>query len=172
MKTNMILTCMISLFLLSACSNSSNKPNVEAEQLKVDNHSNYLTMKINGKEWSADHDVFGAFHPKGYDKAIIISGSSGKKDKTEKAFNINIFQTDGPGQYSFAQGNAALSVAQMGNWTEQDYTCGSMMGFDMKVKVVKATTGPDILEATFSGTLSCPSGPALVITDGKFYYHE
>lgn len=43
-----------------------------------------------------------------------------------------------------------------------------MMGFDMKVKVVKATTGPDILEATFSGTLSCPSGPALVITDGNF----
>ena len=101
-------------------------------------------MKINGQEWSADHDVFGAFHPKGYDKVIIIAGASGKKDKTEKTFNINIYQTDGPGQFSFTQGNKALST--------------------------KATSSEG--EATFSGTLTCASGQAMVITDGKFYYHE
>jgi hypothetical protein len=171
MKFQIMLTYIISLFLFLSCGNK-NKQTIDSTI--VGNTSkigkNYLSMKINGKEWSADHDIFGAFHPKGYDKVIIIAGASGKMDKTEKTFNINIYQTDGPGQFSFEQGNKALSVAQMGNWSGQDYLCGSMMGFDMKVHVTKATDSE--VEATFSGTLTCPSGSPLVITDGKFYYHE
>ncbi len=162
---------LISILLLTfvSCINSQ-KSSDNNQPPKPSFSGNFLTMKINGKEWSADHGIFGAFHPKGYDKVIIIAGYSGKKDKTEKTFNINIYQTDGPGLFSFTQGNKALSVAQMGNWSEQDYLCGSMMGFDMKVHVTKATNSE--VEATFSGTLTCPSGPTLVITDGKFYYHE
>ena len=163
---------LISILLLTfvSCSNSQKSSDNNQTSNPSSIEKNFLTMKINGQEWSADHDVFGAFHPKGYDKVIIIAGASGKMDKTEKTFNINIYQTDGPGQFSFTQGNKALSVAQMGNWSEQDYLCGSMMGFDMKVRVTKATSSE--VEATFSGTLTCASGQAMVITDGKFYYHE
>ncbi|MBK8056013.1 MAG: hypothetical protein IPK35_22780 [Saprospiraceae bacterium] len=162
----------ISILLLTfvSCSNSQKSSDNNQASKPSSIGKNFLTMKINGQVWSADHDVFGAFHPKGYDKVIIIAGATGKKDKTEKTFNINIYQTDGPGQFSFAQGNKALSVAQIGNWSEQDYICGSMMGFDMKVSVTKANNSE--VEATFSGTLTCSSGQTMVITDGKFYYHE
>jgi hypothetical protein len=173
MKSQIMLTFVMSIFLLLSCGQKDKQTiGSHSDSISSINQKNHLTMKINGKEWSADHDVFGAFHPKGYDKVIIIAGASGKKDKSEKAFNINIYQTSGPGQFSFANGNAALSVAQMGNWTEQEYLCGSMMGFDMKVHVTKASSYPHEVEATFSGTMSCPSGAKLTITEGKFYYHE
>jgi hypothetical protein len=171
MKFKIMLTYIISLFLFLSC---GNKDRQTIDSTIVDNTSkiekNYLSMKINGKEWSADHDIFGAFHPEGYDNVIIIAGASGKKDKTEKTLNINIYQTEAEGQYSFANSNKALSVAQIGNWSEKDYICGSMMGFDMEVHVTKASNSE--VEATFSGKLTCPSGTVLVITDGKFYYHE
>lgn len=134
--------------------------------------TNFLSMKINGQLWEADHDVVGAFHPKGYDQLIIIGGSSGKKDKSEKSFTVNMYKTTGPGKYAFKQGNPALSVAQMGNWSEEEYLCGSMMGFDVSFDVTKASQNPTVVEATFSGTLTCPSGKELIITEGKFYYED
>ena len=168
-----MLTYVISIFLFLSCGNKEKKA-IDSASLNNESikKSNFLSMKINGQEWVADHDVFGAFHPKGYDKVIIIAGASGKKDKNEKTFNINIYKTNGPGSFSFAEGNTALSVAQIGNWTEDEYLCGSMMGFDMKVHVTKASNNPHEVEATFSGTVSCPSGAKLTITEGKFYYHE
>ncbi len=172
MKNQIMYVFYISLLWMTACSNPAKQTTADVNQQSAVEAGNYLTMKINGKEWSADHDIFGAFHPEGYNKAIIIAGASGKKDKSEKAFNINIYNTNGIGNYAFASGNADLSVAQMGNWTDQDYICGSMMGFDVNVKITKVSKSPAVVEATFSGTLTCPSGPALVITDGKFSYHE
>jgi hypothetical protein len=133
---------------------------------------NYLSMKINDVEWVADHDVFGAFHPKGYNNAIIIAGAKGPKDANEQAFNLNIYNTEGPGTFNFQHGNTDLSVAQMGNWNPENFICGSMMGHDMQVKVTTASTKPDVIEATFEGVLTCNTGEVLKVTDGKFYYHE
>ncbi|MBK8558209.1 MAG: hypothetical protein IPL65_21860 [Lewinellaceae bacterium] len=133
---------------------------------------NRLSMKINGVEWAADHDIFGAFHPKGYNKAIIIAGSKGPKNKDEQAFNINIYNTDGPGTFNFKNGNPELSVAQMANWSPETFLCGSMMDHHMRVKVTSATTKPDVIEATFEGELTCNTGEVFKVTDGKFYYHE
>ncbi|MBK9736222.1 MAG: hypothetical protein IPO92_15185 [Saprospiraceae bacterium] len=50
-----------------------------AKTTESGNSSNYLTMKINGKDWTADLDILAAFHPKGYNKLIMIAGSLGKK---------------------------------------------------------------------------------------------
>ena len=33
---------------------------------------NHLSMKIDGVLWQADSEIFGAFHPKGYDRAIAL----------------------------------------------------------------------------------------------------
>ncbi|MCU0346718.1 MAG: hypothetical protein MUC59_07230 [Saprospiraceae bacterium] len=47
-----------------------------------------------------------------------------------------------------------------------------MMGHNMKVKVITASTKPDVIEATFEGELTCNTGEVMKVTDGKFYYHE
>ncbi len=161
--------------LILACSskNESNTVGTSSVQAAASTgKENYLSMKINGVEWKADHDVFGAFHPKGYNKVIIIAGGKGPKDATEQAFNINIYNTDGPGDFNFKAGNPDLSVAQMAIWNAENFICGSMMGHDMRVKVTTASTKPDVVEATFEGELTCNTGEVLKITDGKFYYHE
>jgi hypothetical protein len=163
---------VLMLTTLLACSNQQKKEGTATSSVPDNATSNFLSMKINGQLWEADHDVIGAFHPKGYDQLIIIGGSSGKKDKSEKSFTVNIYKTNGPGKYNFVQGNPALSVAQMGNWSEEEYLCGSMMGFDVSFDVTKASKNPTIVEATFSGKLTCPSGKELLITEGKFYYEE
>jgi hypothetical protein len=163
---------VLMLTTLLACSNQQKKEGTATSSVPDNATSNFLSMKINGQLWEADHDVIGAFHPKGYDQLIIIGGSSGKKDKSENSFTVNIYKTNGPGKYNFVQGNPALSVAQMGNWSEEEYLCGSMMGFDVSFDVTKASKNPTIVEATFSGKLTCPSGKELLITEGKFYYEE
>lgn len=158
-----------------ACGNKVQQPDKAANSAIVNHKTaaeNYLTMKINGVEWVADHDIFGAFHPKGYNKVIMIAGSKGPKNKDEQAFNINIYNTDGPGTFSFQDGNPDLSVAQMGNWSTETFLCGSMMGHNMRVKVTTASTKPDVIEATFEGELTCNTGEVFKVTDGKFYYHE
>lgn len=161
--------------LIGACS-SKNEPSatgeITAQASTASTKENYLRLKINGVEWVADHDVFGAFHPKGYNKAIIIAGSKGPKNKDEQTFNINIYNTDGPGTFNFQHGNTDLSVAQMGNWNPETFICGSMMGHNMRVKVITASTKPDVIEATFEGELTCNTGEVLKVTEGKFYYHE
>ncbi len=161
--------------LIVACS-SKNEPSATgettAQATTASAKENHLSLKINGVEWVADHDVFGAFHPKGYNKAIIIAGSKGPKNKDEQAFNLNIYNTDGPGTFNFQHGNPDLSVAQMGNWNADNFICGSMMGHNMRVKVITASTKPDMIEATFEGELTCNTGEVLKVTEGKFYYHE
>lgn len=167
-------SAIVALFIVS-CSNN-NEPSATTETTAnasvASTKENYLRLKINGVEWVADHDVFGAFHPKGYNKAIIIAGAKGPKDATEQTFNLNIFNTDAPGTFNFKHGNPDLSAAQMGNLTADNFLCGSMMGHDMRVKVTTASTKPDVIEATFEGELTCNTGEVLKVTEGKFYYHE
>lgn len=163
------------MLLLFACGNNKSQTGTFASANTATAKSadkNYLTMKINGVEWTADHDVFGAFHPKGYNKVIIISGSKGPKDKTEQMFNINIYNTEGPGTFNFKNGNPELSVVQLANWNTENFICGSMMGFNIRVNVTTASTKPDEIKATFEGELTCNTNEVLKITEGKFYFHE
>ena len=170
-----LFSLIIAGLLLIACGNNSgpsgNVANVATEANKP-LAGNYLSMKINGVEWKADHNISGAFHPKGYNKLIMIAGSKGPKDKNEQPFNINIYNTAGPGIFQFQDGNPDLSVAQLANVSPENYIYGSMMGFTMKVNVTRASSAPDVVEATFEGELKGNAGDILKITEGKFYYHE
>ena len=175
MNNKLLLFASLLLLQILAC---GSKPQQEssadapATVTETSTAGNMLSMKINGVEWKADNEIFGAFHPKGYNKAIIISGSKGPKNKDEQPFNINLYNVDGPGTYQIQAGNTDLNVAQLANLSPQNYLYGSMMGFNLKVVITKASTGPDVVEATFEGEMTGNAGDVLKITEGKFYYHE
>ncbi len=163
------------ILLLAACgSNTTTGDKKETAKLesKTSSIENHLSMKLNGTEWKADNEIFGAFHPEGYNKAIILSGSKGKKDKSEQAFTINLYNTNGPSVFAIQYKNADNSVIQIANLSEQNYLYGSMMGFNIKINITKASKNPTILEATFDGELTGNASDKLIITEGKFYYHE
>lgn len=168
---NAIFSLLFSaLFVLSCSSKSESGTSGGIKESGAG--QNHLSMKINGVYWVADHDVFGAFHPKGYNNAIIIAGSKGPKDSNEQAFNINLYNAGGAGTYHLVTGNPDLHVAQISNWSTENFLCGSSMGFDLRVLVTSASTQPDLVEATFEGKLICNTGEELQVTEGKFYYHE
>jgi hypothetical protein len=162
------------MLLLLSCNSSTTakteKSTIVKEEIK--HTSNSLSMKINGKEWKADAEIFGAFHPEGYNKAIIIAGSKGPKDKNEQAFNINLYNTNGPDVFTIKNGNTDNNVIQLANLSQQNYLYGSMMGFNVKINITKASKNPTIIEATFEGELTGNASDKLIITEGKFYYHE
>jgi hypothetical protein len=160
---------LITITLNSCVSNNSNTPTSASAK---ENTTNYLIMKINGKEWKADSEIFGAFHPPGYDNAIIIAGSKRPKDKNEQAFNINLYKTNGTGVFQLQNGNKDGNVIQLAGLTEQNFMYGSMMGFNVKLTITKASKNPTIVEARFEGELTGNASDKLIITDGKFYYHE
>ena len=166
----------VALSVLISCSNNSSAIKKENPEIASDKESvvttNYLTMKINGVEWKADNAIWGAFHPEGQNKAIMITGSKGPKNKDEQPFNINLYNTNGPGVFDIKDGNTDNNVVQLANMSEKNYMYGSMMGFSMKVTVTKASSNPTIIEATFEGELSGNASDKLKITEGKFYYHE
>lgn len=140
--------------------------------VKDNRHENSLRMVINGKVWEADHEITGFVFPKGYNKAILIGGTKGPKDKNEQAFNLNLFNCNGVGEYLIETGNKDLSVVQLGNLSETNYLYGSMMGFRMRVNISKASQSPVELEASFEGEMTGNAGDTLKVADGKFYYHE
>ena len=166
---------VLAVFFFASCgNNTTNGIEKETANKKTEKPAvgNYLSMKINGKEWKADNEIFGAFHPEGYNKAIMLSGSKGPKDKNEQAFNINLYNTNGPGVFTIHDKNADNSVIQIANLSEQNYLYGSMMGFNVKINITKASKTPTIIEATFEGELTGNANDKLIITDGKFYYHD
>ncbi|MCG2613784.1 hypothetical protein LZZ85_05810 [Terrimonas sp. NA20] len=172
MKNNAILSIVFLFCLETSCSNDSGEANPETAEVENSGSANYLTMKINGAPWVADQEIFGAFHPEGYDDAIMISGSKGASDKSQQAFNINLFKTAGPGSFSIQKGNPDNNVVQLGNLSPENYLYGSMMGFSMKVNVMKASANPVEIEAVFEGQLVGNAGDTLKITEGKFYYRD
>lgn len=170
---------LTTLAALAACGGSSPAPasapagqSAPAASAGSGGGPNVLTMKINGRDWTADGEVFGAFHPPGMNKAIVVSGTRGPKDKTEQAFNLNLYNADGPGTYAIATGNADQSVVQLGNLTPENFLYGSMMGFTLEVVVTTARSNPTVIEATFSGEMKGNAGDTLAITDGRFVYRE
>lgn len=152
--------------LITSCNSSTASSPVNSKEIT----GNYLSMKINGVVWEADSEIFGAFHPKGYDNVIMMGGSFGPKNKDEQPFNINLYNTPGPGDYHIKDGNKDYSVAQLANLSTDNYLYGSVLGFDIKVKLIKASANPTVIEATFEGTLNGNASDVLKITDGKFRY--
>ncbi len=169
MKQLRLLSVALITLLLISCSKSD-----EAKTVLPNSTSgkNYLTMKINGVEWKADNKIFGAFHPKGYDDAIIISGSKGPENKDEQIFSINLYKNPGIGTYDITDGAPNYNAAQFLNYSASNFQAGANTGFTMKVNITKASQTPSEVEATFEGTLNGIDGSVLTITEGKFYYHE
>ena len=175
MNNKLLLLASLLLLQILACGSKPQQENTTATPATITDPApagNRLSMKINGVEWKADNEIFGAFHPKGYNKAIILAGSKGPKNKDEQPFNINLYNVNGPGTYQIQTGNPDLNVAQLANLSPQNYLYGSMMGFNLKVVITKASTGPDEIEATFEGEMTGNAGDVLKITEGSFYYHE
>lgn len=165
---------ILGLLWIACGNNAGQSGNVANAATKANQPAaeNFLSMKINGVAWKADHSIFGAFHPKGHNRVVMISGSKGPKNKDEQPFNINIYNAGGPGTFQFQDGNPDYSVAQLANVSPENYIYGSMMGFTMQVNLTKASTNPDVVEATFEGELKGNAGDVLKITEGRFYYHE
>jgi len=134
--------------------------------------ANTLSLNIDGTPWTGDHDLFGAFHPAGYDRALLIGGSHGPKDRHEQVFTLNLYGIDGPGRYEIKTGNASASVVQIANLSSERYLAGSLLGFDFVVDVRTVSHTPTVIDASFSGTLTANDGSELKISDGQFSYRE
>lgn len=181
MKANAISTittfaATVALCILTSCDSrpaSGTGTGSPANDNREAKGNSQLSFKINGIEWKADSGIFGAFHPPGYNKAILIGGNKGSGKTQEQAFNINLYNTAGPGTYHIRSGNPDFSTAQMLDSRKPDTPMyGGQMDFDITVVVTKASNSPTIVEATFEGTLTANPGDVLAISGGKFAYHE
>lgn len=175
MSKSISMFCLAALtaLMLGGCSESPvPATNTSTPAVVASTASNHLSMYIDGIEWTADHGLFGAFHPPGYERALLIAGARGAKDRNEQTMNINLFGINGPGQYVIRNGDPAGSVAQMMNYSPERFISGSMMGYDLIVEVSVAQTNPAHLEATFSGSLTGNDDVIMQIRDGRFSYRE
>ena len=169
-----ILLIAISAFFMSCGNKNDNNDNNPPAS-----GTNYLTMKINGVEWKSDTKaVSGLFHPTGYNDATLISGKIGE-GAMQQIFSLNMYRTTGIGEYIFSDVTESgytidHKVVQFINLNPQDYLYGGLMGvYNMKVKVIKAIKNPQLLEATFEGTLTGGvRSDVITITEGKFHYQE
>jgi hypothetical protein len=134
--------------------------------------ANVLRMRIDGVEWVADHDLFGAVHPPGMDRALLIAGARGPKDASEQTFNLNLFGIDAPGTMRVKGNDIRGDVAQIGNLSPQRFLVGAGFGFDLQVEVIAMHAAPSAIEARFAGTLVANDGSTVRIEDGEFRYRE
>ena len=141
---------------------------------------NHLSFKIDGTYWESDADeIFGSYHLSEAigPKIINIAGAKGS-GATQQAFNINLFNTDKEGAYivNIPNGSTAgtnQNVAQLANLTASNYLCGgTLQGNQLTISITKVSKSPQIVEATFSGTMQCVEGNIISVTEGKFRYQE
>lgn len=136
---------------------------------------NQLRLTLDGALWQADREFFGAFHPPGIDRAVLMAASLGPKDKHEQAFNLNLFGVTGPGRYT-ASGNTislkgiSSSQIQLANLSEQRYLIGGPFGYTVEVELLQAGSGT--IEARFEGRMTASDGQELRVSDGYFLYRE
>lgn len=156
--------------LIAGCFNADADTGETIQNYTKDKNKNQLSFKMNGELWSADNDIFGAFHPAGYNKAVLIAGSKGPKDKNEQTFNINLYNINGPGTYEIKNGNADNCVAQLANLSSDKFLYGSMMGYDIKVTLLHCSSTN--VEARFEGWLIGNSSDTLKISEGYFNYKQ
>ena len=169
-KSLLILSLLFSLAVFSACK----KNEVSASG------KNHLSFKIDGTYWESEkEEVFGSYHLSESigPKLINIAGAKGS-GATQQTFNINLFNTDVAGLYSVnipigATAGKNENVAQFSNLTSTNYLCGgTLQASQFTINITKVSKDPQIIEATFSGTMQCVEGNIVSITEGKFSYHE
>jgi hypothetical protein len=141
---------------------------------------NHLSFKIDGTYWESDADeIFGSYHLSEAigPKIINIAGAKGS-GAAQQAFNINLFNTDKEGAYTVNIPNGSTAgtnqnVAQLANLTASNYLCGgTLQGNQLTISITKVSKSPQIVEATFSGTMQCVEGNIISVTEGKFRYQE
>ena len=141
---------------------------------------NHLSFKIDGTYWESDADgIFGSYHLSEAigPKIINIAGAKGT-GAAQQAFNINLFNTDKEGAYTVNIPNGSTAgtnqnVAQLANLTASNYLCGgTLQGNQLTISITKVSKSPQIVEATFSGTMQCVEGNIISVTEGKFRYQE
>lgn len=141
---------------------------------------NHLSFKIDGTYWESDADeIFGSYHLSEAigPKIINIAGAKGS-GATQQAFNINLFNTDKEGAYTVNIPNGSTAgtnqnAAQLANLTASNYLCGgTLQGNQLTISITKVSKSPQIVEATFSGTMQCVEGNIISVTEGKFRYQE
>lgn len=179
MKSNALRFFIIIFWTLLACSQNQKSAEIIHHEVNHESGKNFLIMKIDGQTWSADRDVFGSYH---FNESlgpglINIAGVKGDPPH-DQPFNINLYNTTGTGEYLVnvedgAQATLYANVCQLAQLTPTNYLCGgALQKSRLKVAITKVSKNPQIVEATFSGTMTCVEGNTLTITEGKFYYHE
>lgn len=161
------------LVILTSCSSCS-------KDAKASTGKNHLSFKIDGVYWESDvSEVFGSYHFSDAlgPKLINIAGAKGS-GATQQAFNINLYNTVAEGSYTVNVPNGSTAsinqnVAQFANLTASNYLCGgALQGSQLTINITKVSKNPQMVEATFNGTMQCVEGNIVSITEGKFSYHE
>jgi hypothetical protein len=175
-----ILTSLMVATIIAGCGQAPESPSSSASrsgavstEIRTLRDENVLRMRVDGVDWVADHDLFGAVHPPGMDRALIISGSRGPRDATEQAFTLNLFGVGAPGRYVFEHGAAGGSVMQLANLSPERYLIGGLM-FEhrFEVEVLRMEIRPVEIEARFSGVLQANDDHRVTISAGEFRYRE
>lgn len=169
-KLFLILSILFATAVFSSCKNSE----VSTSE------KNHLSFKIDGTYWESEkEEVFGSYQISESigPKLINIAGAKGS-GSSQQAFNINLYNTDKEGTYTVNVPNGSTAsinqnVAQFANLTASNYLCGgALQGSQLTINITKVSKNPQMVEATFSGTMQCVEGNIVSITEGKFSYHE
>lgn len=171
---NTISLALICMVLVIACNNSSKPADSSNATTATSSKKNVnkLSFKIDGVLWEADNKISGIFHPKGYNKAVMMVGSKGAQNKDEQVFSLNLYGIEKEGEYNIQTNDANKSVVQLANISNTEPMCGSLEGYNFKISLKKCADNPTVIEATFEGELTCNTDRKIKITEGVFYYYE
>lgn len=175
MKNRIMFLGTIAWMLIS-CNNAEDQLKTPTNNSAVSGKGNYMTMKIDGKEWKADNVEAG------YMGDVLAIGGKKGNGSTQQELTISLTNATGAKTYTIGNANATADgskrqtsqdVAQLANLTVTNYLCGGLMqGNQLTVVVTKASKSSQEIEGSFSGTMQCVEGNIVKITDGKFYYHQ
>lgn len=163
-------------WMLISCNNEGDQSKAPAENNPASGKGNYMTMKIDGKEWKADNVEAG------YMGDVLAIGGKKGNGSTQQELTISLSNATGAKTYTISNANSTADgskrqtsqdVAQLANLTVTNYLCGGLMqGNQLTIVIRRASKSEQEVEGSFSGTMQCVEGNLIRITDGKFYYHQ
>lgn len=106
-----------------------------ATHASTSTRANVLALRVDGRAWHADRAITTILHPSGFDRMLMLSGSSGAKDRDERTFNLNLAGVDRPGRYVIKGGTVAAGFIQLANLDATRYLAGGVLGADVVVDV-------------------------------------
>lgn len=175
------LIALVAVHALSACTTESPQAPthtsapapVATASVDVAAQGNQLRMKIDGVDWVADNEIWGAVDALGAGGTVLISGNRGF-GAAQQAFNLNLDGVDGAGSYRVAAlGTPDHGMAQIGNLSEQRYLIGgAMFDHELQVELIRVQATPALIEARFHGTMKANDDSVVRIEDGLFRYAE